>query len=112
MLQTAGKYVLVAVFVFFAFVGGRLVERHEAYIRLRPPAPLPAGILKRCGDSKERACRPGELSDNDLRGFCIEGRVSAELMRGRGFDAHDGVNGHCELSLDEQDVFLHGMVSL
>jgi hypothetical protein len=68
MLQPAGKFLFVAVLVFLGFSGG-------------------------CGDLTERMYYPGELSDNDLRWFCLEGRVTAELMRGRGFHAQDGANG-------------------
>jgi hypothetical protein len=112
MLQTAGKYLFIAVLVFLGFAGGWLAERHDASARSRPPAPFPPGIMKRCGDPAERTCHPGELSDNDLRWFCMEGRVTAELMRGRGFDAQDGTNGRCVLSQDEQRMLLLRQVSL
>jgi hypothetical protein len=86
------------------FAAGRAMSRHPGTIQRPSLVSLPP-TGDRCGDPNERACVPGEMSDDLIRLLCFQGLVSAEWMRARGFDAQGSPKRGCELSAHEKETF-------
>jgi hypothetical protein len=95
--KSRSNFLLVVFVGCLGFDGGWIVRANAGIKRpLFPTFVFP--VNKRCGDPRERACTPDELSDDDLRMLCAQGNVSGAWMRAQGFDAADGPNGGCTLS--------------
>jgi hypothetical protein len=83
------KYLLPLMFICLGFAGGWEAQRYLGVPRPRLQRLIPPGVVKRCGDPNERACAATEVSDNQLRMFCMEGKLTGDWMRDHGFDAHE-----------------------